>query len=54
MEKKVFKYKSDLFYQVSTFTLNEELNKHKGKVYAPKKLAEANRMLRNLKRPLPK
>jgi hypothetical protein len=42
--KKVFKYKSDLFKQEVTFTLNEELNKLKGKVWAPKKLEEANRV----------
>jgi hypothetical protein len=52
--KKMFKYKSDLFKQEATFTLDEELNKLKGKVWAPKKLEEANRILRNLKTPLPR
>jgi hypothetical protein len=52
--KKTFKYKSDLFNREATFTLNEELNKLKGKVWAPKKLEEANKLLRNLKTPLPK
>jgi hypothetical protein len=52
--KKVFKYKSDLFNQEATFTLSEKLNKLKGKVLAPKKLEEANKLLRNLKTPLPK
>lgn len=49
MEKKFFRYKSDLFNKVGTFTMNEELNKYKGKIWAPKKLQEANRILRNLK-----
>jgi hypothetical protein len=54
--KKVFKYKSNLFNQEVelTFTYNPELDKLKGKVLAPKKLEEANRLLRNLKTPLPK
>jgi hypothetical protein len=53
-EKKVFKYKSDLFNQVSTYTLDENLNKLKGRVLAPKQLEEANKLLRKLKTPLPK
>jgi hypothetical protein len=52
--KKVFKYKSDLFNREATFTLSEELNKLKDKVWAPKKLEEANKLLKNLKTPLPK
>jgi hypothetical protein len=52
--KKVFKYKSDLFKQEATFTLDENLNKLKGRVLAPKKLEEANKLLRKLKTPLPK
>jgi len=52
--KKVFKSKSDLFNQVVTYTVDENLNKLKGKVLAPKKLAEANKLLRKLKTPLPK
>jgi hypothetical protein len=52
--KKVFKYKSDLFNQVVTYTVDENLNKLKGKVLAPKKLEEANKLLRKLKTPLPK
>lgn len=47
--KKVYKIKSELFNQVSTYTVNEELNKYKNKVFDPKKLEEANRTLRNLK-----
>jgi hypothetical protein len=54
--KKVYKYKSKLFNQEVelTFTYNPELDKLKGKVFAPKKLEEANRLLRNFKTPLPK
>jgi hypothetical protein len=52
--KKVIKFKSDLFKQEITFTVSEDLNKLKGKVLAPKKLAEANELLRKLKTPLPK
>ena len=40
--------------QEMTFTVSEKLNKLKGKVLAPKKLEEANKMLRELKTPLPK
>ena len=56
MEKKVFKYKSksDLFGGKITYTLDENLEKLKGKILAPKKLEEANKLLRNLKSPLPK
>jgi hypothetical protein len=52
--KKVIKYKSELFDKEITFTVNENLNKLKGRVLAPKKLAEANKLLRKLKTPLPK
>lgn len=54
--KKVFKYKSKLFGEEVelTFVYNPELDKLKGRVLAPKKLEEANRLLRNLKTPLPK
>ena len=52
--KKVYKFKSDLFDQEVTFALDENLNKLKGRVLAPKKLEEANKLLRNLKGPLPK
>ena len=53
MKKKVIKYKSELFQQEVTLTVDENLNKLKGRVFAPKKLAKANRDLRDLKRPLP-
>ena len=52
--KKTFKYKSDLFQQEVTLTVDENLNKLKGKILAPKKLAEANKSLRRLKDSLPK
>ena len=52
--KKVIKHKSELFGREVTFTIDEKLNKLKGKILAPKKLAEANELLRKLKTPLPK
>jgi hypothetical protein len=52
--KKVYKSKSKLFNQEVTYTLDENLEKLKGKVLAPKKLEEANKLLRELKTPLPK
>lgn len=51
--KKVIKYKSGLSKQEITFTVDEKLNRLKGKVLAPKKLADANKLLRKLKSPLP-
>jgi len=53
-DKKTFKYKSDLFSQEATLTVDENLNKLKGKILAPKKLAAANKSLRKLKDSLPK
>ena len=35
-------------------TVDENLNKLKGKALAPEKLDEANKILKNLKSPLPK
>jgi len=52
--KKPFRIKRSLFKLEMTYTVSEELNKLKGKVFAPKKLAEANEMLSRLKTPLPK
>jgi hypothetical protein len=52
--KKTFKYKSELVGRELTFTVSKELNKLKGKVLAPKKLEEANKLLRKMKTPLPK
>lgn len=52
--KKVYKSKSKLFGANITYTFDENLEKLQGKILAPKKLAEANRLLKNLKTPLPK
>jgi len=54
LENETIKYKSDLGQQEATLTVDEGLNKLKGKVLAPKKLAAANRSLRRLKDALPK
>jgi hypothetical protein len=54
MKQKSIKYKSDLFKQEVTLTIDENLNKLKGKVLAPKKLEAANKSLRKLKHALPK
>ena len=51
---KTIKYKSALFQQEVTLTVDENLNKLKGKVLAPKKLAAANKSLKRLKDSLPK
>ena len=51
--KQATKYKSELTGQEVTFTVSEKLNKLKGKVLAPKKLADANDLLRKVKTPLP-
>jgi len=52
--KRAIKHKSEMTEKEITFTVSEKLNKLKGKVLAPKKLAEANKLLRKLKTPLPK
>jgi len=54
MKPKSIKYKSDLFKQEVTLTIDENLNKLKGKVLAPRKLENANKSLRKLKDSLPK
>ncbi|GAA3926728.1 hypothetical protein GO495_04885 [Chitinophaga oryziterrae] len=54
MKQKIIKYKSDLFKQEVTLTVDESLNKLKGRVLAPKKLEAANKTLRRLKHALPK
>ena len=54
MKQKVIKYQSDLFKQEVTLTVDENLNKLKGKILAPKKLEAANKALRKLKGVLPK
>ena len=54
MKQKVIKYQSDLFKQEAVLTVNDNLNKLKGKVLAPRKLDAANKALRKLKDSLPK
>lgn len=49
MKQRVIKYQSDLFKQEITLTVDENLNKLKGKVLAPKKLEAANKALRKQK-----
>ena len=51
--KNILKHKSEIFKQDINMTIDEKLEKLKGKVLAPKKLDEANRLLRKLKSPLP-
>lgn len=51
---KTIKYKSDLFQQEVTLIVDDNLNKLKGRVLAPKKLAAANKSLKRLKNSLPK
>lgn len=52
--KKSFVYKSDLLSQEATLTVDDNLNKLKGKILAPRKLAAANRSLGKLRNSLPK
>lgn len=52
--QKNLKHKSDLFPQEVTLTVDENLNRLKGKVFAPKKLAAANKSLKKLRNSLPK
>ena len=52
--EKLLKIKSDFWDQKVNYTYNKELDKLKGRVLAPKKLEEANRLLKKLKTPLPK
>lgn len=54
MKQKVVRYKSDLFNQEVTLTVDPKLNKLKGRVLAPKKLEAANNALRGLQHSLPK
>ncbi len=53
MKQKVIKYNSDLFGQEVSLTIDENLNKLKGKVLAPKKLEAANKALQKLRHVLP-
>lgn len=54
MKTKIIKYKSDLFHQEVTITIDEILNKLRGKVLVSKKLEAADKALRKLKHGLPK
>lgn len=49
MEKKVIKVYSDLFKKECTLTHDPELEKFKGKIWAPKKWAEVNELLKKVK-----
>ncbi len=53
MGQKVTKY-NDSFRKGVTLTIDENLNKLKGKVLAPEKLKAANKQLGKLKNVLPK
>ena len=54
MKQDRMKYQSNLFKQEVILTVDENLNKLKGKILAPGKLASANKSLRKLKNVLPK
>ncbi|HEY4063713.1 MAG TPA: hypothetical protein VGM30_17515 [Puia sp.] len=47
--KKQSKKSSNLFDREITLIIDEKLNQLKGKILAPKKLAEANKILRKVK-----
>lgn len=53
MMEKVLKITTGFFDQKVNYTYKKELDKLKGRNLAPKKLEEANKMLRRLKTPLP-
>ncbi len=48
MKQKVVKYTSELFNQEVTLTVDENLNKLKVRVLAPKKLEAANKALKKI------
>jgi hypothetical protein len=50
MKNREFKVKSPWGHEL-TLTVDERLNKLKGKILAPKKLEEANKHLRRMKLP---
>jgi hypothetical protein len=54
MKNKVIKFKGKFTGEIITLTIDENLNKLKVNELAPKKLEEANRILGNLKSPLPR
>lgn len=47
--KKIIKTRSNLFEKEITITIDEKLNKLKGKILAPKKLEKANKQLKKMK-----
>jgi hypothetical protein len=47
--KKTSQKTTNLFDREVSLTVDEKLNRLKGKVLAPKKLAEANKLLRKVK-----
>jgi hypothetical protein len=49
MEKKVIRVYSDLFKRECTLTHDPELEKNKGKIWAPKKWEEINNLFKKLK-----
>jgi hypothetical protein len=49
MEKKVIKVYSDLFKRECTLIHDPELDKLKGKIWAPKKVEEIDKILRKIK-----
>ena len=51
--EKVIEFMSYLSKEKVTLTISEELNKLKGKVHAPRKLEDANKILSKLKTQLP-
>ena len=53
MKQKIIKYQSDLFKGPLIVTIDENLNKLKGKTFAPLKLAATNETLNRLKHVLP-
>jgi len=54
MKQKAIKYKSQVFGQEVTLTVDENLNKLTGKILAPRKLEAANKSLQKLRHVLPK
>ena len=54
MKQHIIKYQSNIFKQEVTLTVDENLNKLKGKILAPSKLDAANKALSRLKDVLPK
>lgn len=51
MKQQIIKYQSDLFKQEVILTVDEKLNKLKGKVLLPEKQEQANRDLKGIKLP---